>query len=361
MIESVRVELGERSYGIEIGPGARRRLREWLADHAEGRQLVIIADATVADLHLARLRSNLPDDSLVIPFEPGENSKSLATAERIFLELGQARVERRATLITFGGGVAGDLGGFIAATWLRGIPFVQVPTTLLAAVDASVGGKTGVNLSIGKNLVGAFHQPRGVFVDTDFFATLPDRDYRAGLAESVKHAVIQDAGFLAWHEQHADQVLNRHAPVLSVMLARDCGIKARVVSADEREGGLRAILNYGHTVGHAIEHLLGYELRHGECVALGMIVEGELAAARGLRRHDADRVRRLLEQYGLPIRLPHALTPADIIDVCQLDKKVSGGAIRFALVTGLGQPLLGVEDVSEAELSTALEMIQPDA
>jgi 3-dehydroquinate synthase len=334
-------------------------LHECNAARARDQQTVVIADKTVADLHLQRLRAHLPGDSVVLTFPPGETSKSLGEVGRLYDQLAQARIERDALIVTFGGGVASDLGGFVAATWLRGIRFAAVPTTLLAAIDASVGGKTGVNLPGGKNLIGAFHQPVAVIIDTGFLQTLPDRELRAGLAESVKHAAVRDAEFLAWHEGHAEALASRNADATAALIARNCEIKAEVVALDEREAGLRAILNHGHTLGHALEHLLGYELRHGECVALGMLAENELACLRGLLpRATADRIRDLLERLGLPLRLPQAVDLAQVVAACRLDKKVRHGAINFVLLRELGQPVR-VADVSEAEISAALATIQP--
>ena len=326
--------------------------------NATAGQVVVIADQTVANLHFGKLAACLPPDPLVLTFPPGEASKSLEQARDLYDRLASARVERSAIIVTFGGGVAGDLGGFVAATWLRGVRFVQVPTTLLAAVDASVGGKTAVNLPAGKNLVGVFHQPMGVIVDTDFLETLTKEEFASGLAESVKQATVRDPQFFAWHEAHAAGLRNRDASTVSELIARNCEIKAGIVAQDEREAGLRAILNYGHTIGHAVEHLLGYELRHGECVALGMLVENELACARGLLpRTDADRVRNLLEQLGLPTRLPQALDAGEVAALCRVDKKVVGGAVGFVLIRGIGEPVR-VADVAPSEIAAALHVIR---
>jgi len=261
--------------------------------------------------------------------------------------------------VTFGGGVAGDLGGFIAATWLRGIDYVQVPTSLEAAIDASIGGKTAINLRDGKNLVGAFHQPVAVLVDTDYLTTLPERELVAGLAESVKHAAIRDADFVTWHEDHAARILAREPDVLAELIQRNCAIKAAVVEQDERESGLRVILNYGHTLGHAFEHLLSYELRHGECVALGILAENEIACVRGsLRRDVANRLHVLLERFGAPTRLPRRLPPAEVLAACESDKKARRGRLRFVLLRALGQPEI-VEAPPAAEIEAGLEVIQP--
>ncbi len=322
-------------------------------------QSAIIADKRVADLHLKRALAGFELRPLVLTFPPGEASKSLRSVERLCRRLAKARFERDGVIIALGGGVAGDLAGFVAATWLRGVRFIQVATTLLAAVDASVGGKTGVNLAAGKNLVGAFHQPQAVIIDVEFLKTLDARDMAAGLAESVKHAVVKDPAFLSWHEDHADAIVGRDEAVLSDLIARNCEIKAAVVAKDEREAGLRAILNHGHTIGHAIEHLLDYELRHGECVALGMLAENELSCARNwLPRADAERIRALLARLGLPDRLPRSLSAEAVCATCRVDKKVRGAAVNFVLVRALGDPVR-VADISDAEIAAAIGTIQP--
>lgn len=355
----VTVSLADRSYPIHIGPRACDALQGCITAAGGASQVVIIADRAVADLHLARLREVLSETPLVITFEPGEASKSLAAVEALCGRLAEGRVDRDAVIVAFGGGVAGDLAGFVAATYLRGVRFIQVPTTLLAAVDASVGGKTGVNLRAGKNLVGAFHQPRAVIIDTDFLQTLSPRDFAAGLAESVKHAAICDPQLLAWHESNVEAVTRRDGDTLATLITRSCEIKAGIVSQDERETGVRAILNHGHTIGHALEHLLEYDLRHGECVALGMIAENEIAGRRGwLAREQAERVRRLLAEFGLPMWVPRAVAPADVLAACRIDKKVRAGAVNFILLREIGRPVR-VADVTEEEVGAAVSVIQP--
>ncbi|MEW6250756.1 MAG: 3-dehydroquinate synthase [Planctomycetota bacterium] len=350
---TVHVELGPRSYPVVIGSGARTRLRD-VASH----QPAVIADETVAGLHLSALLEDLPHGSLVLTFPAGEASKTLATATRLYEDLARARVERTATIVAFGGGVAGDLAGFVAATWLRGVPYVQVPTTLLAAVDASVGGKTGVNLPAGKNLVGAFHQPRAVIIDTDFLQTLPQRECVAGLAESVKHACVRDTPFFEWQAAHAESIVQRDPDALAELIARNCAIKAEIVARDEREADLRAILNYGHTIGHALEHVLEYELRHGECVALGIRVENEMARRRGLLpREHAEQIAEVLSRFGLPPKLPREVDPEQVLAACRTDKKVHSRAIHFVLLEGLGRPVR-VTNVADSEIVAALEPIQ---
>lgn len=354
----VPVRCGERSYSVVIGPGMTVELGRWLESKGDPGRAVVLADETVLTLHGTALEQSL-GALPTIPVPPGERSKSLATAARVYDRLAALRVERGDVLITFGGGVVGDLGGFVAATWLRGIRFVQVPTTLLAAVDASVGGKTGVNHPAGKNLIGAFHQPSGVFVDVGYLGTLPGRDYAAGIAESVKQALIRAPEFVAWHEEHVDGLIRRDPDDLVELIRRNCAIKAGVVSADEREQGLRAILNYGHTIGHALETHLDYAWRHGECVGLGMLAENAIAVGRGwMRETDADRVRSLLAGLGLPVHLPFGVSEERIIGLCRLDKKVRGGSIHFVLLRGIGDPVR-VSDVSDEEIGRALDAIRP--
>lgn len=360
-MQTVQVELGKRSYPIIVGPGARTALQERINKLSRVSKLVVVADQAVADLHLSRLENAMVEEPLVLRFRPGEASKTLHNVEQLCEGLAEGRIDRRSLIISFGGGVAGDLAGFVASVWLRGVRYMQIPTTLLAAVDASVGGKTGVNLRFGKNLVGAFHQPEAVIVDTEFLDTLSPRDYAAGLAESVKQAAIRDMEFLDWHEERAAELNARRGEVVTELIARNCALKAEIVALDEREANVRAILNYGHTIGHAIEHLLGYELRHGECVALGMLVENEIACARGwLDCGLADRIGALLAKLRLPVRLPQTLSAEDIWRACQQDKKVQDGQVHFVLLRGVAQPER-VADVSVEEVAEALQVVEPDA
>ncbi len=354
---SSNIELATCSYPVRIGAGASAELPALLKALAPT-QIVVIADAHVAALHADRLLEQARvGAAALITFPTGEASKSLSTCAELYGQLAARQLDRGGVIVTFGGGVAGDLGGFVAATWLRGVRYVQAPTSLEAAVDASVGGKTGVNHAAGKNLIGAFHQPSAVVIDTDFLRTLSDRDVSAGLAESVKHAAIRDAEFLAWQEARADAILRREADTLAELILRNVRIKADVVRQDEREAGLRAILNYGHTIGHAVEHVLQYDLRHGECVSLGMIAENELAVGRGrLSRSSADRVRALLARFGLPERLPRAVPPEAFVQACRQDKKATGGALRLALLREIGSAEIA-EGVSEGELLRAAAAI----
>ena len=354
------IDVGGRQYPVVIGPNSRQYLTGdpvW-APHA--RQVFVIADANVLRLHGDALAAVLPKHRHIASVPPGESSKSLATAAQLFDQLAAARVERSDCIVTFGGGVVGDLGGFVAATWLRGIPFVHVPTTLEACVDAAIGGKTGVNHPAGKNLIGAFHQPSAVVIDTDFLATLATRDFAAGLAESIKHALIREPDFLAWHEANAAAILRQDSVVLIELIERNCRIKTAVAGADEREANLRMILNYGHTVGHAIEHCLQFELRHGECVGLGMIAAGALARERGwLDDRLCGRVLNLLNAVGLPTRLPRRTPAAELIDAIRMDKKHRAGTLQFVLLKDIGTPVT-VSDVSTEAITRAIGALQPE-
>ncbi|MEW6198276.1 MAG: 3-dehydroquinate synthase [Planctomycetota bacterium] len=355
----VNVSAKDNEYAIYIGRGAIDAFSGVASHLFENKQVAVIADGAVADLHLSSLLDHLPRTPVVITFPPGEQSKSLETVRAVYERLADGHIERDAMIVAFGGGVATDLGGFVAATWHRGMRSVLVPTTLLAAVDAAVGGKTGVNLTAGKNLIGAFHQPAAVVADTELLQTTSQRHFTSGLAESVKMAAVRSPNFLAWHEEHVDPIVRQEPGVVEELIARNCELKAEIVRLDEREAGLRAILNYGHTVGHALEHLLEYTCPHGECVAWGIRVENALAVARGmLPPRVADRVGVLLERLGLPLRLPRAVDPAAVAALCRSDKKVRAGRVNCILLRDAGQPER-VADVAGDELRTALAVVQP--
>ncbi|WP_459555717.1 3-dehydroquinate synthase family protein [Lacunimicrobium album] len=358
---SLNVSLGDRSYhihittdGIDALPGL---ISDWLTTrlywHQSSPKGLIITDDNVSD-HALRVQSVLAADkwsTTILTLPAGEQTKSLAHLASIYTQLTQMHVDRKTMIFAVGGGVIGDLAGFAAATYARGLPFVQIPTTLLSNVDSSVGGKTGINLPEGKNLVGAFHQPLGVFIDTSFMETLPDREFRSGLAEIVKYGVIMDAKFFAYLEHNIDAINRRDAAVIREMIQRSCQCKAEVVEQDEFErSGLRAILNYGHTFAHAYEALCGYGLLlHGEAVAIGMLDASRLAEK--LKRIPADvtkRQRDLLTAIGLPTILPSngRPDPQKMIDVMRLDKKSVAGKLRFILPTKLGHVEL-VKDIPE--------------
>jgi 3-dehydroquinate synthase len=352
---TVRVELGERAYPIHIGAGVLDR-GDLLREHVAGNQVAVVSNDVVAPLYLQRLRRALGDgyqiDVFLMP--DGERHKSLETYGRLMDFLLEHRHNRTTTLVALGGGVVGDLAGFAAATYQRGVGFIQVPTTLLAQVDSSVGGKTAVNHPRGKNMIGAFYQPRCVLADIGVFDTLPEREYRAGLAEMVKYGVIRDAGFFDWLEGHADALARRDVTVLGEAVGRSCEVKAEVVAADEREGGLRAILNFGHTFGHAIETLTGYDkLLHGEAVAVGMVMAADLSARQGLLDPAAARrLRDLLTALSLPVT-PPALSPASMRTAMGLDKKVVDGRLRLILAQAVGRVVI-TEDVDDRLLGETL-------
>lgn len=339
-MKQVIVGLGERSYPIWVGHGQLPTLGEALNAVGFPRRVGIVTNPTVGDLYgeqvIAALSAGGRQVS-VVRIPDGEEYKNLATLAQIYDLLIEWRFDRYCGLLALGGGVIGDLTGFAAATFLRGIPFVQVPTTLLAQVDSSVGGKTGVNHPQGKNLIGAFYQPRHVHIDVGLLATLPDREYAAGLAEVIKYGVIRDADFFAWLEQERAALLARVPAALEHAVMSSCQIKADVVESDENEQGLRAILNYGHTFGHAVETLAGYGvIRHGEAVAIGMVMAARTSVRLGLGSHDdVEKIAGLLRGFGLPV-VPPAFSAEEYLAVMRHDKKVRDGSLRLVLNHGIG-------------------------
>ncbi|MCH2201518.1 MAG: 3-dehydroquinate synthase [Fuerstiella sp.] len=357
--QQVSVQLGDRSYDIRIGNGILAETPQYLGQKS-GRFL-IVTDEHVQNPHandvLQAFRGAGAQGSIVT-VAAGERSKSLSALSTLYDKLVAMSANRRTTIVAVGGGVIGDLAGFLAATYARGLPFVQVPTTLLAMVDSSVGGKTGINHTKGKNLIGAFHQPRGVVIDIQTLNTLPDREYRSGLAEVIKYGVILDEQFFAWLEDNIDGMLNRDANVLAHIVARSCELKAAVVREDEFETtGLRAVLNYGHTFAHAFEALSGYdELLHGEAVSIGMICASRLAVRLGrIPAEVTDRQVAVLKSVGLPVEVPeNQLTrQQEIVDCMMLDKKTVDGQLRFILPDSIGH----VETVEGVDASAALECL----
>jgi 3-dehydroquinate synthase len=341
-MRAVDVPLGNRSYPIFIGQKILSELGVQCARLKLGRRCAVISDTNVARRYAKPALASLKAadfDPILLTVPPGETSKSLTTVQRCYDQLARHRLERKSFIVALGGGVVGDLAGFVAATYLRGIPFVQAPTSLLAQVDSSVGGKVGVNLKAGKNLVGAFHQPRFVLCDLAALATLSEREFRAGLAEVIKYGIIYDAGLFAQLERDLPRVLKRDTELLDGIVARCCQIKAEVVQQDETETGLRAILNFGHTIGHAIEAISGYgKYLHGEAISIGQVAAAKLSVkALGLPSADAERIERLFARAGLPtaIKLPAARL-RKLIDAMRLDKKVSGGEIKFVLARQIG-------------------------
>ena len=349
------VELGARRYPIRIGPGLLDDAAS-VAALVPGRHALIVSDTNVAPLYLARVQAALAGKaiaSVILP--PGEQEKNLTRFSEVLAALAALAANRDATVIALGGGVVGDLAGFAAACWMRGVRFVQLPTTLLAMVDSSVGGKTAVDLPTGKNLVGAFHQPAAVLADTDTLASLPMRELRAGLAEVVKVGAIGDAGFFEWLEQNADALLAREPAAIAEAIARSCAHKAGVVARDEIEQGERALLNFGHTFGHAIEAEQGFGgCNHGEAVAVGMVLAARLSASLGRApQADADRLVSLLRQLGLPTSLPAGLAADALLARMRLDKKAVSGQLRLILWRGIGQADI-VGEVAESAITAVL-------
>ncbi|MCB1621998.1 MAG: 3-dehydroquinate synthase [Thiothrix sp.] len=339
-MKTLNLDLGERSYPIHIGQGLLSGDAGLLTRQIRGRSGVIVSNETIAPFYLEplqRLTAGLKTSTLILP--DGESWKTLETADRIFTHLLEQHADRRTTLIALGGGVIGDITGFAAACFQRGIDFIQVPTTLLAMVDSSVGGKTGVNHALGKNMIGAFHQPRCVLIDTDTLQTLADRELSAGLAEVIKYGLIRDRGFLDWLDAHMDALLARDPQALTHAILRSCEHKAEVVAADEFETGQRAMLNLGHTFGHAIEAAMGYgNWLHGEAVATGTVMAAELSGLMGwLAPDEVGFVRHLLARAHLPVTPPTEMTAADFSRYMAVDKKVLDGTLRLILLTGLGQ------------------------
>ncbi|MGH7512964.1 MAG: 3-dehydroquinate synthase [Gemmatimonadales bacterium] len=325
------------SYPVYVEPGVLGRLEALVAEHLDVSRTALIADGNVfALLQTGRLGRN-PWSGAALTFPAGEASKSRDQWARLTDALLTDGFGRDSGIIALGGGVAGDLAGFVAATFMRGLPYLQVPTSLLAMLDASVGGKTGVDTPEGKNLIGAFHPPGAVVADPRALATLPERDYRGGMAEAVKHGLIADAAYFAWMEQEADALLQRDEATLTRLVRRSVEIKAEVVSGDERETGRRAILNAGHTVAHALERVTGYAIPHGEAVALGLVAECALAEEMGLAPSGvAARVSALLSRLGLPVRLARPIDPERITAAMASDKKNRSARVRFALPSRLG-------------------------
>ncbi len=347
----------DRSYAIVVGSGLLASIGPALA--ADATRAVVIADAAVAESHAATVATALAGAGVAgdrITVASGEGSKAVAGLERLWNEMARLAVDRRTHVVAVGGGVVGDLAGFAAATFGRGLPVWHVPTTLVAQVDSAIGGKTGINLAGGKNLVGSFWQPRGVFADVATLATLPDREFKSGLAEVVKYGMILDADFFAWLEANVAAILARDPEALAHVVGRSAALKAGVVEQDERElSGLRAILNYGHTFAHAYETAGGYgRLLHGEAVAIGMQDAATLAAAHG--RIDGaivERQRRLLVAFGLPVAPPAAFAPEDLLAIMGRDKKTVGGRLRFVLPTRIGHVEL-VDSVEPAAVRAVL-------
>ena len=355
-MQTLHVDLGERSYPIYIGHDLLGNA-ELIQPHIRGKQVMVVSNETVAPLYLDKVLASLHGlrvETVILP--DGEQYKNLEVLDTIFDALLTHRFDRKCTLIALGGGVVGDMTGFAAASYQRGVDFIQIPTTLLAQVDSSVGGKTGVNHPLGKNMIGAFHQPRCVIADTDSLNTLDARQLSAGIAEVIKYGLIDDPDFFAWLEQNMAAILAREPEALSYAIARSCEDKARVVAADEKEAGSRALLNLGHTFGHAIETGMGYgEWLHGEAVGAGMVLAAELSAQLGwIEAEVLERSRKLIAAAALPTEPPTTLSSERFLELMAVDKKVQDGILRLVLMKGLGHSVISDEASSE-QIRTVLD------
>ncbi len=346
----------DRGYPIHIGTdllSAAELMTSLIGD----RPVMVVTNEVVAPLYLDALRDALGRDRAVteLLLPDGEQHKTLDTLATIMTAALRGQHERRSVFVALGGGVIGDMTGFAAACYQRGVDFLQVPTTLLAQVDSSVGGKTGVNHSLGKNMIGAFHQPLGVIIDINTLKSLPQREFAAGIAEVIKYGLIYDAQFFQWIIDATDSLANRDPAALSYAIERSCAIKADVVAADEREGGVRAILNFGHTFGHAIEHVQGYgNWLHGEAVACGMLIAARISCAKGsLEAATVDELALLLKRFQLPLEAPADMDADSFLRAMSLDKKVAHGQIRYVLLSALGQAIVSA-DVSREDIAAAI-------
>lgn len=359
VLKELTVALGARSYQIEIGTGLLEQCGEKIAPLVKGRQAAVVTDSNVGPLYSTMVQKSLEQQGFavtVVTIPAGEGSKSWQQAEQILTVLLEHRFHRDACVIALGGGVVGDLAGFVASVYQRGIAFVQIPTSLLAQVDSSVGGKVAVNHALGKNMIGAFYQPQLVLVDLDTLQTLEQRHWQNGLAEVVKYGVIYDAEFFRYLQQHTAAILQRDLQAAAEIIANCCRLKAEVVALDEREGGVRAKLNYGHTIGHGLElagHYQGY--LHGEAVAVGMVLAVRYAAQKGMCDAEVEtEVAALLRQFMLPTKADAALALTEVMDSMMLDKKVQDGKLVFILPEALGRVKI-IKDVSQEEIAALLQ------
>jgi 3-dehydroquinate synthase len=359
-MEKITVELGDRSYPIYIGSGLLKRLSELPIFNRSQSSNILLSNPTVFGLYGGTMLSGLASigvqcEPLLIP--DGEEYKDIFWLYHTLTELLRRRLDRRSCVFALGGGVIGDMAGFAASVYMRGIPFVQIPTTLLAQVDSSVGGKTGVNHFLGKNMIGSFYQPSAVVIDTDTLDSLPKREYLCGIAEVIKYGVISDERFFDYLQEHREEILKRVPERLMHIIRTSCEIKARVVAADERESGLRAILNYGHTIGHAIETETNYSrFKHGEAVAIGMVLEAKVAEYLNLLdSKDRQRITQLIESYGLPSSLPKDIDPEALIGHMVLDKKAEAGRITVITPVKVGEVRI-TRSVDKAGLKEVLHI-----
>jgi 3-dehydroquinate synthase len=349
----IGVELGERSYEIVLGTGILHQIGEVMKSMEVSGKTAVVSNTTVFPLYGAPVVDSMKDagfEAFPVILPDGEEYKNLDVLTRLYDELLGIGLDRKSAVIALGGGVVGDIAGFAAATYMRGIAYVQVPTTLLAQVDSSVGGKTGIDHAAGKNMIGAFWQPKLVWTDSETLRTLPERQLLAGMAEVIKYGIIRDKDLFGYLELNRERILSRDDETMLYLIRRSCGIKAEIVSKDERESGLRAVLNYGHTIGHAVETVTGYtRFLHGEAVAIGMLLEAELAARLGLLSSaEVEKIRGLIESFGLPSGIPDDIDSSALLSSMQLDKKALGGALRFVLPERIGK--VRIQTVATKEL-----------
>ena len=355
-MKTLHVDLGERSYPIYIGQNLLSQA-ELLINHISGKQTLIVTNETVAPLYLAKIEKMLTGvdyQSVILP--DGEKYKNLDVLNKIFDALLTHKFDRSVTLIALGGGVVGDMTGFAAATYQRGVDFIQIPTTLLSQVDSSVGGKTGVNHALGKNMIGAFHQPKCVIADTDTLNTLEDKELSAGIAEVIKYGLLGDKDFFQWLESNVEKLLAREPQALAYGIERSCQDKADIVAADEKESGQRALLNLGHTFGHAIETSVGYgQWLHGEAVGTGMVMAADMSHRLGwISQADVEKTVDLIKRANLPLNLPAHLNKNDFLELMMRDKKSLGGKIRLVLLKAIGQAIIS-DNYSEEKLNETLD------
>lgn len=353
---------GRRCYPLLLEPDFQALPQALKALGTESRKLCIVTDDQVAPLYQEQLKEMLRESCAQVfcfVFPAGEANKTLATVQRLYEYLILNKFDRKDLLVALGGGVVGDLTGFAAATYLRGINFIQIPTTLLAQVDSSIGGKTGVDFDAYKNMVGAFHMPKLVYMNLETLKTLPERQFSAGMAEIIKHGLIQDANYYRWLQEHSARIMAREYEALLFMIAGSCEIKRRVVEEDPTEQGIRAWLNFGHTVGHAVEKLKDFTLFHGECVALGSVAAGYLSWKRGgISREELGEMESVFESFGLPVRVENIMTE-QVLETMKLDKKMEAGRLRFVLLERIGAAAV-VRDVKDEELREAVQYISEE-
>ena len=349
-MKTINVDLGERSYPIYIGEDILSDAA-LIKKHISSKQILIVSNEAIAPIYLEKIEKHLENlDYEVLILPDGEIYKSLDSFNEVISRLMEKKFSRTCLLIALGGGVIGDLTGFVAACYQRGVKFIQIPTTLLAQVDSSVGGKTAVNHPLGKNMIGAFHQPSAVYADTTVLSTLPEREYSAGLAEVIKYGIIRDIEFFEWLEQNLSQLMQREAEALSYAIERSCINKAEVVAEDERESGIRAILNLGHTFGHAIETALSYKgWLHGEAVGCGMVMAADLSCRLGLiNQEKVDRIRAIIEQAKLPVSVHRDVTLDQMLENMKVDKKSRDGTLYLILLNDIGEAIVTADYTEEA-------------